>query len=144
MRVTNHYYETEPLSAMFSAIHEGGHAIFEQNVNPEYDNMRCGQLLPVGHESQSRFYENILGRNINFWKPIYEKLGELLPQLKNVTEAFEREINRVENSMVRTEADEVTYCFHIICAARWKKAIFIDHVRKNFRALESENAGILA
>ena len=111
VRVTNHYYETEPLSAMFSAIHEGGHAIFEQNVNPEYDNTVAGSCCYMGvHESQSRFYENILGRNINFWKPIYEKLGELLPQFKNVTlEAFEREINRVENSMVRTEADEVTY-----------------------------------
>lgn len=81
------------------------------------------------HESQSRFYENILGRNINFWKPIYEKLGELLPQFKNVTlEAFEREINRVENSMVRTEADEVTYCFHIILRYEMEKAIFYDHV----------------
>lgn len=91
VRVTNHYYETEPLSAMFSAIHEGGHAIFEQNVNPEYDNTVAGSCCYMGvHESQSRFYENILGRNINFWKPIYEKLGELLPQFKNVTlEAFE-------------------------------------------------------
>ena len=130
VRVTNHYYETEPLSAMFSAIHEGGHAIFEQNVNPEYDNPVAGSCCYMGvHESQSRFYENILGRNINFWKPIYEKLGELLPQFKNVTlEAFEREINRVENSMVRTEADEVTYCFHIILRYEMEKAIFYDHV----------------
>ena len=128
--MTNHYYETEPLSAMFSAIHEGGHAIFEQNVNPEYDNTVAGSCCYMGvHESQSRFYENILGRNINFWKPIYEKLGELLPQFKNVTlEAFEREINRVENSMVRTEADEVTYCFHIILRYEMEKAIFYDHV----------------
>lgn len=130
VRVTNHYYETEPLNAMFSAIHEGGHAIFEQNVNPEYDNTVAGSCCYMGvHESQSRFYENILGRNINFWKPIYEKLGELLPQFKNVTlEAFEREINRVENSMVRTEADEVTYCFHIILRYEMEKAIFYDHV----------------
>ena len=64
VRVTNHYYETEPLSAMFSAIHEGGHAIFEQNVNPEYDNTVAGSCCYMGvHESQSRFYENILGRN---------------------------------------------------------------------------------
>lgn len=137
VRVTNHYYETEPLSAMFSAIHEGGHAIFEQNVNPEYDNTVAGSCCYMGvHESQSRFYENILGRNINFWKPIYEKLGELLPQFKNVTlEAFEREINRVENSMVRTEADEVTYCFHIILRYEMEKAIFYDHVPvENFRS----------
>lgn len=130
VRVTNHYYENEPLSAMFSAIHEGGHAIFEQNVNPEYDNTVAGSCCYMGvHESQSRFYENILGRNINFWKPIYEKLRELLPQFQNISlEEFYREVNHVRNSLIRTEADEVTYCFHIILRYEMEKAIFRDHV----------------
>ena len=67
------------------------------------------------HESQSRFYENILGRNINFWKPVYGKLQELLPQFKDITlEQFEREINRVVPSFIRTEADELTYPLHIL------------------------------
>ena len=130
VRVTNHYYETEPISAMFSAIHEGGHGIFEQNVNPEYDNTVAGSCCYMGiHESQSRFYENILGRNKNFWLPIYDKLGELLPQFKEISlEDFYREINHVRNSFIRTEADEVTYCFHIILRYEMEKAIFRDGV----------------
>ena len=130
VRVSNHYYEEEPLFAMFSTIHEGGHAIFEQNVNPAYDNTVAGSCCYMGvHESQSRFYENILGRNKNFWLPIYDKLGELLPQFKEITlDEFYHEINHVRNSMIRTEADEVTYCFHIILRYEMEKAIFRDHV----------------
>lgn len=130
VRVTNHYYENEPLSAMFSAIHEGGHGIFEQNVNPAYDNTVAGSCCYMGiHESQSRFYENILGRNKNFWIPIYDKLGELLPQLKQVSlDDFYREINHVQNSFIRTEADELTYCFHVILRYEMEKAIFREHV----------------
>lgn len=68
VRVTNHYFEHEAINSMFSAIHEGGHAIFEQNVNPDYDGTVAGSCCYMGvHESQSRFYENILGRNKNFW-----------------------------------------------------------------------------
>lgn len=131
VRVTNHYYDHEPLYSMFSAIHEGGHAIFEQNVNPAYDNTVAGSCCYMGiHESQSRFYENILGRNKNFWKPIYGKVGELLPQFQNISlDDFYREINHVRNSMIRTEADEVTYCFHIILRYEVEKAIFRDGVK---------------
>lgn len=126
VRVTNHFYETEPLSSIYSAIHEGGHGIFEQNVNPAYDNTVAGSCRYMGlHESQSRFYENILGRNKNFWLPIYEKVGEILPQFKEISlDEFYREVNHVRNSFIRTEADEVTYCFHIILRYEIEKAIF--------------------
>ena len=128
VRVTNHYYEDMPISAMFSAIHEGGHAIFEQNVNPEYDGTVAGSCQFMGlHESQSRFYENVLGRNKNFWIPIYDKVGELLPQFKEIRlDEFYREINHVRNSFIRTEADELTYAFHIIIRYEMEKAIFRD------------------
>lgn len=131
VRVTNHYHENNPFSAIFSAIHEGGHAIFEQNVNPDYDGSVAGSCQYMGiHESQSRFYENILGRNKNFWVPIYDKLGELLPQFKDITlDEFYNRINRVDNSLIRIEADEVTYCFHIILRYEMEKAIFCDHVK---------------
>lgn len=131
VRVTNHYYENEPLSAIFSAIHEGGHAVFEQNVNPDYDNTVAGSCCYMGiHESQSRFYENILGRNKNFWLPIYDKLGELLPRFKEISlDEFYHEINHVRNSLIRTEADEVTYCFHIILRYEMEKAIFCEGVK---------------
>lgn len=130
VRVTNHYYEHDPLSSIFSAIHEGGHAIFDQNVNPAYDKTVAGSCVYMGiHESQSRFYENILGRNKNFWVPIYEKLGELLPQFREISlDDFYREINHVRNSFIRTEADELTYCFHIILRYEMEQAIFRDHV----------------
>ncbi len=130
VRVSNHYFEHDPLSAMFSAIHEGGHAIFEQNVNPKLDGTVGGSCSYMGiHESQSRFYENVLGRNINFWIPIYDKVQELLPNLRDVTiEEFVKEINHVRNSFIRTDADEVTYCLHIIVRYEIEKAIFRDGV----------------
>ena len=130
VRVTNHYYEHDPLSAIFSAIHEGGHGIFDQNVNPDYDKTVAGSCNYMGiHESQSRFYENILGRNKNFWLPIYDRLGELLPQFREISlDDFYREINHVKNSYIRIEADELTYCFHIILRYEMEQAIFRDQV----------------
>lgn len=130
LRITNHFHENDPLSAIFSAIHEGGHAIFGQNVNPAFEGTPADDCCYMGvHESQSRFYENILGRNKNFWIPIYEKMRELLPALKNISlEEFYREINHVQNSFIRVDADEVTYCLHIIIRYEIEQAIFRDHV----------------
>ena len=130
VRVTNHYYPDNPISAIFSAIHEGGHAIFEQNVNPALEGTPADDCRYMGiHESQSRFYENILGRNKNFWIPIYSQVQELLPGLKQISlDEFYREINHVQNSLIRTEADEVTYGLHIIIRYEIEQAIFRDHV----------------
>lgn len=130
VRVSNHFHEDEPIGPMFSAIHEGGHAIFEQNVDHELNCTVGGSCSYYGiHESQSRFYENILGRNINFWKPIYGKIQALLPQFEKIPlSQFERIINRVTPSFIRTDADEVTYCFHIILRYEMEKAIFRDNV----------------
>ncbi|MDL2301528.1 carboxypeptidase M32 [Lachnospiraceae bacterium OttesenSCG-928-D06] len=130
VRVTNHYAEHNPINSIYSAIHEGGHGIFEQNVNPEYDNTVASSCRYMGiHESQSRFYENILGRNKNFWIPIYEKLQELLPGFQDITlDEFYKEVNHVRNSMIRIEADEVTYSYHIILRYEMEKAIFRDNV----------------
>lgn len=130
VRVTNHYHEDDALSAMFSAIHEGGHAIFEQNVNPDFDETVAGSCCYMGvHESQSRFYENILGRNKNFWVPIYDKVGALLPQFQKISlDEFYQEINHVRNSLIRCDADDLTYCFHIIIRYELEKAIFREDV----------------
>lgn len=130
VRITNHFMEDNALCAIYSVIHEGGHGIFEQNVNPDYDQTYAAGCCYMGiHESQSRFYENVLGRNRNFWVPIYDKLCELIPEYKEITlDEFYKEVNHVRNSMIRTEADEVTYCFHIILRYEIEKAIFRDHV----------------
>ena len=96
----------------------------------DVDGTVAGSCCYMGiHESQSRFYENILGRNKNFWLPIYEKLGALLPQFQAISlEEFYQEINHVRNSFIRVDADEVTYCLHIIIRYEMEKAIFRDHV----------------
>lgn len=129
VRITNHYKEHDAIDAMFSAIHEGGHGLFEQGVNPDFYHTAAGQITSLGvHESQSRFYENILGRNMNFWVPIYEKVQELLPAFKEISlEEFYREVNHVKNGFIRTESDEVTYCFHIILRYEIEKEIFRNH-----------------
>lgn len=126
VRVSNHFREDDATDPMFSAIHEGGHAIFEQNVNPEFDGTPAGSCDYLGlHESQSRFYENVLGRNKNFWLPIYEKLLKLEPDFKDVTlDEFYLHINHVKNSFIRTAADEVTYCLHVILRYEIEKEIF--------------------
>lgn len=131
VRITNHYSEKEAVNAMFSIIHEGGHAIFEQGVDKIYENTDVERINLLGlHESQSRFYENILGRNINFWKPIYRKVEEYLPQFQSIgIEEFFREINHITPSYIRTEADELTYCFHIILRYEIEKAIFRENVK---------------
>ncbi len=130
VRITNHFDEHRPLNGMFTAIHEGGHGIYNQGVDPQYANTAVEQLIYSDiHESQSRFYENILGRNINFWVPIYDKVGEILPQFQNVgLDTFERAINYVKPSEVRTQADEVTYCLHIILRYELEKEVFRDHL----------------
>ncbi len=130
VRVTNHFRQENPVSAIFSAIHEGGHAIFAQNIDPKYENTAAAEVNLMGlHESQSRFYENILGRSKGFWVPIYGKLGELLPQFKEVPlDTFWRAVNDVHPSMIRTEADEVTYCLHIILRYEMEKAIFHEDI----------------
>ena len=130
VRVTNHFREDNAIDPMFSAIHEGGHAIFEQNVAPKLAGTGAGGCRYLGiHESQSRFFENILGRNINFWRPIYADVQKLQPELADISlEEFAREINHVRASMIRTAADEVTYCLHVILRYEVEKAIFREGV----------------
>lgn len=130
VRVSNHFHEDDAIDPMFSAIHEGGHAVFEQNVNPELDGTVGGSCCYLGiHESQSRFYENILGRNRNFWLPIYSKLQELLPEFKEISlDDFYRKINQVQSSFIRTAADEVTYCLHVILRYEIEREIFENDV----------------
>ena len=130
VRVTNHFHEDTAIRPMFSSIHEGGHAIFMQNADPSFEGLPAETCEHAGlHESQSRFYENTLGHNINFWKPIYKDIQAIVPELSDVSlEEFNREINHVRNSFIRTCADEVTYCLHIIIRYELEKEIFVNNV----------------
>ncbi|MFA9462945.1 MAG: carboxypeptidase M32 [Velocimicrobium sp.] len=134
VRITNHYYENNLESAIFSIIHEGGHAIYEMQVADEFTQTLVGEGTSMGmHESQSRFYENIIGRSESFWKPIYQKLVELFEeQLGNVSlEQFILAINKPERGFIRTEADELTYTLHVLIRYEIEKLLFEDKITVN-------------
>lgn len=106
-----------------TVIHEGGHGIFEQNVSNiltkyPYDVNKCGL-----HESQSRFFENILARNKNFFIPIYDDLCKKL-DINISLDEFIKMFNIAKVSKIRTEADELTYCMHIIIRYEIERGIF--------------------
>ena len=132
VRITNHYYENNLESAIFSAIHEGGHAIYEMQVDDSLTQTLAGEGTSMGvHESQSRFYENIIGRSEAFWKPIYPKLVELFKeQLSDVSlQQFIEAINKPECGLIRTEADELTYSLHILIRYEIEKLLFEEKIR---------------
>ena len=117
VRFTTRYLENFVFSSIFAAIHEIGHATYEQQIDPKWDNTGLNGGTSMGiHESQSRFYENMLGRSKAFWEVHYPKFKEIFPeQLKDVTlDDFHRAINKVEASFIRVEADELTYPLHIM------------------------------
>lgn len=126
-RTTTKYVENNLLSAMFSTIHETGHAWYMHDVDPKYD----GSILSFGissgmHESQSRFCENYLARRTSFWSYNYPKLQHYFPsQLKDISlERFMKAANASKPSLVRTEADELTYPLHILIRYELEKGIF--------------------
>ncbi|UCE29457.1 MAG: carboxypeptidase M32 [Candidatus Bathyarchaeota archaeon] len=117
VRITTHYYENNFTSSMFSILHEAGHAIYDQNLNSEWMYQPIGEGCSYGfHESQSRFVENMIGRSLEFWVYYLPKLKELAGNTFSDVEldTFVRAINQVEPSKIRVEADEVTYCLHVI------------------------------
>ncbi|MDY7989713.1 carboxypeptidase M32 [Paenibacillus polymyxa] len=127
VRITTHYLQDDVTSAIFSSLHEGGHALYEQNIAPEL----AGSLLSGGtsmgiHESQSRLWENKIGRSRAFWDRYYDDLQKHFPdRLAKVTaEQFYQAVNRVENSLIRIEADELTYNLHIIIRYEIEKMLF--------------------
>lgn len=117
VRITTNYKEDNVAESMYSVIHEGGHAKYELGIRDDlqYTCLAGGVSMGI-HESQSRFYENIIGRSEAFVKAIFPKMQEFFPeQLKDVTaEQMYCAVNKVEPSLIRTEADELTYCLHIM------------------------------
>jgi carboxypeptidase Taq len=129
-RITTHYYENDFRSALFSCIHEGGHAIYEQDIPDELGGTMLGSGVSMGiHESQSRFYENIIGRSKAFWNYFFPEVQKRFPQFEGVSfEEFFKGINSVKPSLIRTEADELTYSLHVIIRYEIEKAIFDGNV----------------
>ena len=126
-RTTTKYIPDDVSSAILSTVHEVGHAYYEHNIDPKYDGMILSEGVSSGmHESQSRLLENYLGRSFAFWKANYPKLQETFPeQLGNVScEEYVRAINASVPSLIRTEADELTYPLHIAIRYEIEKGLF--------------------
>ncbi|MCQ2749055.1 MAG: carboxypeptidase M32 [Clostridia bacterium] len=109
-------------------IHEGGHGIYDQSYGENVLKCPTYEVHSMGlHESQSRFFENILGRNINFWIPIYDDVKKILGN-EDTLEEFASELNNAKPSLIRTMADELTYCIHVIIRYEIERDLFNDKI----------------
>jgi carboxypeptidase Taq len=117
VRITTRYLPDDVTSALFGTIHEGGHALYEQNISADLigTNLCTGTSMGI-HESQSRFWENVIGRSRAFWERYYGDLQQTFAgQLDGIdVDTFYRAINHIEPSLIRIEADELTYNLHIM------------------------------
>lgn len=150
VRITTHYYEDLVASSFYSVIHEGGHALYELHTGDDLlgSPMAAGTSMGI-HESQSRLFENIIGRSEGFVNVIFPKIKAIFPeQLKNVTaNDFYRAVNKSVPSLIRTEADELTYCFHIMIRYQLEKRLIqgtlsVDDLPAEWNRMYKEYLGI--
>ena len=127
VRITTHYHKDDFVCSMYSVIHEGGHALYDSGSDDElaYTVLDGGASMSV-HESQSRFYENIIGRSRAFCELIFPTLTEIFPEhMKGRTpNELYLAVNKAEPSLIRTEADELTYSLHVMIRYELEKAVF--------------------
>src|SRR5690606_32400725 len=150
VRITTRYIENILESSIFSTIHEMGHAIYEQQVDASLNTTRLNGGASMGiHESQSRMYENMIGRSYAFWEVHFDKLKEIFAkELKGVTLLdFYKYINRAERSLIRTEADELTYSLHIMVRYEIEKLLISGKLKakdlpKKWRKLYQQYVGV--
>ena len=132
VRITTHYHADRFASNMYTVIHEGGHALFGQNLpKAQYKHHLSNGMTMGMHESVSRFYENRLGRSKAFVHLIYDKTKELFTEaMKDVSEQELYEgLNLVTPSLIRTEADEFTYTFHVIIRYEIEKELIAGNIK---------------
>lgn len=150
VRITTHYHEDNVDFSMYSVIHEGGHAKYELGIADElqYTCLAGGVSMGV-HESQSRFYENLIGRSRPFIEAIFPKMKEFFPeQLAGVTAGqFYRAVNKAQPSLIRTEADELTYCLHVMVRYEIEKQLIggtleVKDVPETWNRLYKEYLGV--
>jgi carboxypeptidase Taq len=126
VRITTRIDENNFSHMTWSCIHETGHALYEQGLPPQYYGLPLGEFTSLGiHESQSRLWENNVGRSLAWWKTIYPRLQTIFPKpFGGVSaELFYKAINKVTPSLIRTEADEVTYHFHVMIRYELEKRL---------------------
>jgi carboxypeptidase Taq len=117
VRITVRYRDNDLSESIFSAFHEAGHALYEQGVDRSFEATPLAEGTSSGvHESQSRTWENVVGRSWGFWLHYYPRLQQVFPsQLGGVSlDTFYRAVNKVQRSLIRTDADEVTYNLHVM------------------------------
>lgn len=149
-RITTKYLPHNVISAVLSTVHEAGHAYYEHDCDPKYDGMILSDGISSGmHESQSRLCENYLGRSCAFWEYNYPNLQKYFPeQLGDVDlDAFVDAINMSEPSLVRTEADELTYPMHILIRYEIEKGLFngtisTDHLDEVWNDMYKKYLGV--
>jgi len=131
VRITTAYHEDMLFSSLYSVIHETGHALYQLQMDDKYNNTDLfNQVTCISHESQSRFYENYLGRSFGFVKFIHQKLVKLFPdELKGITlDDIYYYVNSAKPSFTRTEADELTYPLHILIRYNIEKKLFHNEI----------------
>lgn len=151
VRITNHFYEDNPESAIFSAIHETGHGLYELGIADSIALSIVGTGTSMGmHEGQSRFWENVIGRRESFWKGCFDILQQHFPkQMENVElKTFVAGINKSTPGMIRTEADELSYSLHIIIRYEVEKQLIngtleVDQLEDAWNRLYEEYFGIV-
>ncbi|HVC88403.1 MAG TPA: carboxypeptidase M32 [Gaiellaceae bacterium] len=125
IRITTRYF-TEHLGGLFGTMHEFGHGCYEHQIDPALERSPLARGVSLGlHESQSRMWENLVGRSLPFWRHFFPRLQELLPDEFRGYDAdrLYREVNAVEPSLIRVEADEATYNLHIILRFELEQAM---------------------
>ncbi len=129
-RVTVAYHTDNFTSSIFSFIHEVGHATYNGQVDPQLEGRFVAHSMSYGmHESQSRMFENMIGRSKAFWKNLFPQIVQIIPELQSVSlDEFIFGINYVSNSLIRIEADELTYPLHVLVRYEIEKALFNDEI----------------
>lgn len=151
VRITTRVYPNDLSQALFSTLHEAGHAMYEQGIDPGLVATPLDEGTSAGvHESQSRLWENIVGRSWPFWSHYYPALQATFPeQLGRIPlETFYRAVNKVQPSLIRTDADEVTYNLHVIIRFELETALLegkltIADLPEAWRAAYAESLGII-
>lgn len=150
VRITNNFRKGDFYGPVFSAIHETGHALYEQGISDVFAMTIVGEGTSMGmHEAMSRFYENMIGRNRAFWTKPLAKAKELFPEQfdKISDDSFFEMMNKVECGAIRIDADELTYPFHVIIRYELEKKLFsgiinVKDLREEWNKLYKEYLGV--
>ena len=129
-RLTTRFDENQPFSSIYAAMHEAGHGLYEQGLNQDFAFCPRGQAVSLGvHESQSRFWENMVGRSESFWDVAHSWYDECFSSKPEFDKSsLYNLVNQVKPSYIRVEADEISYNFHIMLRYEIEKKIFNENL----------------